>query len=112
MSVTLNTEQLQAIEEAPDNMQVAMDDLKGKILHLLEICPYLTRSMIQVGLGPGLSPKFWDPILKGLVESRELKCEEINTTNQGGRSLNKTIYHLPKFPYPPITSESMVVALG
>ena len=79
----------------------AAQDQRLKILHLLETFPYISRAMIQVGLGPALPPKLWDPILANLVETQEVSFVEVNVTTPSGRALVKGIYHLPTFPYPP-----------
>lgn len=79
-------------------------DIEVRISHLLKIYPYLSRGMIQQGLGPGTPPKLWDPILKAMVEKGEVKCVTISIDDApSGRVQSKTIYHLPCFPYPPIT---------
>lgn len=79
----------------------AAQDQRLKILHLLETFPYISRAMIQVGLGPALPPKLWDPILANLVETHEVSFVEVNVTTPSGRALVKGIYHLPTYPYPP-----------
>ena len=83
------------------NVQEGLDEIRERILHLLEIFPYLSRSMIQIGLGPNCSPKFWDPVLTQLVELNKIKLVETTVASPGGRALQKGIYHLPKYPYPP-----------
>lgn len=85
----------------PEVLSPAEQDQRLKILHLLETFPYISRAMIQVGLGPALPPKLWDPILANLVEQKEICFVEINVTTPSGRALVKGIYHLPMYPYPP-----------
>ena len=86
----------------PEALSPAEQDQRLKILHLLETFPYISRAMIQVGLGPALPPKLWDPILANLVETKEICFVEVNVTTPSGRSLVKGIYHLPSFSYPPL----------
>lgn len=87
---------------AHEEVSLAMDDIRNRILHTLEIFPYVSRSMIQVALGPALSPKFWDSPLAALVDEGKVKVVETVVASPGGRALNKSIYHLPCYPYPPV----------
>ena len=89
---------------AVENTQLeeALDEVKAKLMHLLEVYPYISRAMIQTGLSPALPPKIWDPILQGAVEAKEICYVEIQAESPNGRTLTKGIYHLPRFPYPPV----------
>jgi len=91
------------LSTVPDEVVTTVDeDIQAKILALLEVYPYVSRSMIQTGLGPALPPKLWDPILKALVDTEQVCFREVTAASiPTGRSLTKGIYHLPKFPYPP-----------
>lgn len=96
-------------DDAHEEVTVAMDDVKARILHTLEIFPYISRSMIQVALGPGLSPKFWDGPLSALVDEGRIKLVETVIASPGGRALNKVIYHLPCYPYPPVKVQEVEI---
>lgn len=93
---------VQEVSAHPTDTEVAAQEVKDRINHTLEVYPYVSRSMLQVAIGPGLSPKFWDPVFQHMVEHGEIKCIKTQVTSPGGRLLVKEIYHLPKFPYPPI----------
>lgn len=82
-------------------------DVRAKILFLLETYPFISRSMIQVGLSPALPPKLWDPILQSLVTEGSVIYVEVQATNPGNRTLVKGVYHLPKYQYPPETQLTM-----
>jgi hypothetical protein len=82
------------------SLHEAADDVKAEIIQLLETYPYVSRSMIQVGLGPACPPKLWGPVLQALVDSGEVKLENMPVTTPKGRTLNKVIMHLKKFPWP------------
>lgn len=88
-----------------ESLDDAVSDVRAKIIHLLEVFPYISRAMIQTGLSPALPPKLWDPVLQQLVTEKVVQYIEVTTTTPGGRVLTKGIYHLPKFPYPVITVE-------
>lgn len=91
------------------SLDEGIEEVRARILHLLEIYPFMARSMIQVGIGPGCPPKIWDPILQQLVSEGKICKEEINTTSPKGRSGSKDVYHLPCFTYPPAKLESETV---
>lgn len=89
-------------EQHSSSLDEALEDVGSKILHILEVTPYLTRAQIQVSLGPALPPKIWDPVLQELVKEDKIYSVERSTQTPSGRNLVKTIYHLPTFPYPPV----------
>lgn len=80
-----------------------MKDTKAKILYVLKIYPYISRPMLQYGLSPSLPPKLWAPCLGELMMEGKVLLKRINTTNPKGTSQTKDVYHLPEYPYPPIT---------
>ncbi len=87
----------------PDvDVSAAVEDVRIKILHNLEVYPYLSRAMIQTGLGPAMPPRLWDPVLEDLIIRGEIMVVEKTVTSPGGRALTKQIYHLPTYPYPPV----------
>jgi len=92
---------------AVDSIDEAMKDIEAKILHTLEIFPYISRGMVQQGIGPGVSPKLWDPVLERLCEEGKIKMVTTTVGSPSGRALSKTIYHLPKFPYPPVSVDTL-----
>lgn len=48
--------------------QVAEEDIRAKILHILSIYPVISPTMLQAGLGGGWRPKMWHPVLDTLIE--------------------------------------------
>lgn len=101
LSTNANEPVITPEEEARESIE---QDIRNKIIFLLEVFPYLARSMIQVGLSPALPPKLWDPILGSMVDEGAVCKVDVVTTNPGNRTLTKTIYHLPQFPYPPVAN--------
>lgn len=98
--------------ELGSSLDDAAEDVKARILHLLDIYPYISRAMIQTGLSPALPPKLWDPVLQHLVNTGEISHVEIQATTPGGRALSKGIYHLPKFPYPVVTCAQLELLIA
>lgn len=62
-----------------DFVELTQDFVREKIRHVLLIYPKLSMSMLQVGIGTGVPPRFWHPILEQMkkeglviVETRSL----------------------------------------
>lgn len=45
------------------------------IIHTLSIYPQLSATMLQVGIGPGISPKHWRPVLHDMVKEGVVKLD-------------------------------------
>jgi len=88
--------------DTTSQLEEATQDIRARIIHTLQVFPYISRAMLQVALGPGLSPKFWDGPLQDLVNEGVIKLVETVVATPGGRTLTKGIYHLPEYPYPPV----------
>jgi hypothetical protein len=84
------------------NLDAAAEDMRQRINHLLEVYPYISRAMIQVGLSPAIPPKMWGPVLDQMAERGEVVRHEVDVTNASNRTITKNIYHLPSSPYPPL----------
>lgn len=88
-------------------LSAAEIDTQGKILFLLGVFPYQSRSMLQVALGPGLPPALWDPILGSLVSDGQVLKRDVTVIDHRQRESVKTVYHLPIYPWPPVTIEQL-----
>ena len=62
--------------EAEDNVSDVQTLVKDKILHALEIFPFISNSMIHMAIGTSTPTMLWKPILEQLV--REGYILEIN----------------------------------
>ncbi len=81
-----------------DNDFVSITDelIKDKIVHVLTVYPNISRSMLQVGIGPAISPKMWHPILQLLKnEGRVVENEE---EAKGPTGRDQTYKHLKLIP--------------
>lgn len=85
-------------------------ETRDRIMYLLEVYPYVSRAMIQVGLSPACPPALWDPILQDLVARGSVLITTVNTKTPKDRNLTKDIYHLPTYPYPPVTLRQLEIA--
>lgn len=60
--------------------------IRDKIVHILTLCPTITPSMLQVGLGPGLAADFWRPVLERMVSEGVLYVRDVSHTTPKGRA--------------------------
>lgn len=67
-------------------IQVEGSVIEDKILHTLSVYPRISPSMLQVGVGPSLSPVIWRPILDSLIMQGKVKREHIRRESPGGRT--------------------------
>jgi hypothetical protein len=70
--------------------------VRARILHILEIYPFLSSSMIHIGLGTSLPISLWKPILATLVTEEAVCLTEVTSRTPIGRMQTFSIYHLPK----------------
>ena len=74
-----------------DFIEVTNDLVEAKILHVLGIYPRLSHSMLQVGIGTGLPPKIWRPVLDRLEKEGKIKQYDVGSISPSGRD---QIYHI------------------
>lgn len=65
-----------------------------KIMSTLLVFPQISRSMLQVGIGPGNIPAAWDPVLDFMITNNVVQTEVINMQGHSGRANTQTIYSL------------------
>lgn len=81
-------------ESMGNGVQETIELLRAKILHQLEIFPFLSRSMIHMSIGTATPTQLWGPILDSLVEEGAVKVTELSCRTPGDRQQAYTIYHL------------------
>lgn len=82
-----------------------INNLRAKILHTLSVYPFLSSSMVHVGIGTSTPTSLWKPILEALIQEGRI-CElQIQRKSPLSRAQSYTIYHLPDNEYP-IASEA------
>lgn len=69
---------------------LAADNIKEKIKHVLTIYPLISHTMLQAGIGPQVQPKLWRPILDEMIASGEVKQEDYGTQSPSGRFITYT----------------------
>lgn len=80
------------LPEEPENQGVT--DTKDRIINTLTVYKRLSPSMLQIGIGPSLSPKIWRPILEQLIADGKVKQEEEIHTLPSGRVRSYTVISL------------------
>jgi len=68
--------------------------IQAKILYTLGIYPKLSRSMLQTGIGPAISPVIWTPVLEDMIHRRLVQETTINVKGVGGRANSPKILSL------------------
>jgi hypothetical protein len=69
-------------------------EISSKITHILSIYPRLSPTMLQVGIGTGISPSIWHPVLEGLIERGKVDKTQVMSQSPKGREQTYTIISL------------------
>lgn len=83
-----------------DSMAQLIEETRLRILHALDVFPFISASMLHQAIGTATPGKLWRPILEGLVEDGKVEEYNLQARSPTGRSQAYTIYHLPKNSYP------------
>jgi hypothetical protein len=75
-------------------VQVQSVLIRQKVLHVLSIYPKLNPSMLQVGIGTGVAPRLWHPVVDALIAEGLVKKYDIDTVTPTGRSQTSTVIAL------------------
>lgn len=71
--------------------------IEDKILHVLDIYPVISPSMLHIGIGSIPTP-LWKPILRKLINEGVVLSEELDTTTVTGRNFTYTRLSLVPSP--------------
>lgn len=92
------------MSEGPQSQQeVAMDmqeHFRQRILHTLGIFPFISQSMIHIGIGTANMTSLWKPVLQTLVDRGEILITEVTASAPSERRQVYSVYHLPTMEYP------------
>lgn len=61
--------------------ETAEDMIRARIAHTLAIFPKLSPSMLQVGIGTGLPPGLWHPVLDRMIHEGLVTRRQARATN-------------------------------
>lgn len=82
-----------------DSMAQVIEETRLRILHALEVFPFISGSMLHQAIGTATSGSLWKPILVSLLADGQVICREFQSKSVTGRAQTYTIYHLPKNEY-------------
>lgn len=72
-------------DQENDFVSVTEDLIEARIIHVLTIYKGISNSMLQVGIGPAISPRMWHPIMKRLKDSGRINETELVAKGPTGR---------------------------
>ncbi len=78
--------------------------IRDKIVHVLTHFPVLSPSMLQVGIGPGTSPRYWRPELDKLIQEGKVLREEHGIEHPDGQYRTVTKLRLASEELPVLNS--------
>lgn len=82
------------IEGPAEVINPTFDEISKRIKHILTIYPCISPSMLQVGIGTGLPPSIWRPVLEKMITDKQVYRKIVAATNPGGRSVSYKVLHL------------------
>ncbi len=82
-----------------DTMANVIEHTKLRILHALEIFPFISASMLNQAIGTSTATQLWRPCLEQLLAESKVEESTIQARTPNGRTQSYTIYHLPENSY-------------
>ena len=74
--------------------------MRDKIMHTLTVFPFLSASMLNMGIGTSTPTILWKPVLERLIDEGVVTETSYTSKNHySGRLQSYTIYHLASNPY-------------
>jgi hypothetical protein len=65
--------------------------IEDKIVHILDMFPKISPSMLQISLGSGISSSIWKPVLERLIEEEKVYRYQEESVSPGGRHQSLTV---------------------
>lgn len=75
---------------------------RQRISHTLEIFPFISQSMLHVGIGTANMTVLWKPVLQQMVDAGEVLVSRVKAVGPSDRLQSYDVYHLPHMEYPGI----------
>lgn len=82
-----------------DSMGQLIEVTKLRILHALEIFPFIAPSMLNMAIGTSTPAELWRPCLAQLVEEGKVVETNLQAKSPTGRNQAYTVLHLAKHEY-------------
>lgn len=64
---------------------LTQDYVRTKIKHVLTLYPKISPSMLQIGIGTGVPPRFWRPIFAQMIKEGAIEVKTFNARFPSGR---------------------------
>lgn len=96
----LNIGSVEASEQGLANFEVLKTEVRERILHTLSIYPFISSSMLHIGIGTSNPVTLWRPILAELVAEGVVVVTQVSATTPQQRAQSYQIYHLATHEYP------------
>lgn len=77
----------------------AVEQVRERILHALEIFPFISSSMLHQAIGTATLGSLWKPVLNELIQDGKVMETTFTAKSFGGRQQSYTILHLAKNNY-------------
>jgi len=68
--------------------------IQAKILYTLGLYPRLSRSMLNTGIGPAISPVIWGPVLDDMIARKLVQEQVVNVKGPSDRANSPRILSL------------------
>lgn len=68
--------------------------IQAKILYTLGLYPRLSRSMLNTGIGPAISPVIWGPVLDDMIARNLVREQIVNVKGPSDRANSPRILSL------------------
>lgn len=81
-------------DDEEEFIALTQDFVRAKIRHVLSIFPKLSPSMLQVGIGTGIPPRFWKPIFKQMIAEGIVEVKQASFLTPNGRDQTYKIVSL------------------
>lgn len=59
--------------------------VREKIVHVLSIYPCISPTMLQLGIGTGLPPDLWHPVLDAMLKENSVSKTQVRAIAPSGR---------------------------
>lgn len=82
------------IDEEEEFVTLTRDYVRQRIIHVLRIYPKISMSMLQVGIGTAITPKFWRPVLADMEKEGTVSVNTVSSVTPSGRDQSYRIVSL------------------
>lgn len=85
--------------ELTDDFANVIEQTRLRMLHALDVFPFISASMLHQAIGTSTSTSLWRPLLIQMVEEGIIVETVVQAKTPTGRAQSYTVYHLSKNEY-------------